>query len=584
MLKVLTLITLASTSVVVTGLVPAATSACKCIPSDTCWPTATKWDILNKTVSGRLLQTTPVAAPCYAGPNYDAAECAAVVANWTESPFQADYPIGYIYPQTQSCDIPGGNTTTCSLGTSPVYAINATTTSDIIAGIEFARLNNIRLVVKTTGHDILARSTGFGSLEIWLRYFRHGVTFQQAYQPTDGSCECIWDGPVISVQGGYSWQDVYPIAIDNNVIVVGGGCPDVSVLGGYTQGGGHSLANHEFGLAADQLLEAQVILASGEIVTASGCENTDLFTAIRGGGGGTYGIVISGIIKAHPESTITAQVFAMAPLSSDDAGLSGYGSWMAYAPYQIVEPYHSGLNWAFAAFGQTPAQVEASFAPTLKRLSTYNGTSLYISTSYLTFGSYYAYYYALNGVNSAAQSKAALVSRLMGRDDLSSVANVSQMLNITAGTPDQFTLTEICLIGGGAVLEDSRFSGVNPAWRKAYIINLVALGWQDTADYTTIEAAQYDITYVKGAAMTALSPDMGAYMNEGNYKDPDYLFNFYGAAHPKHEAAKAKYDPKSLFYCPTCVGSDKPVSVVAVPSAPEQYNTSGLELPLSKAE
>ena len=48
------------------------------------------------------------------------------------------------------------------------------------------------------------------------------------------------------------------------------------------QGGGHSPATHDFGLGADQVLEAQVVLASGEIVTASACQNQDLFFAIRG--------------------------------------------------------------------------------------------------------------------------------------------------------------------------------------------------------------------------------------------------------------------------------------------------------------
>lgn len=215
------------------------------IPGDTCWPSETKWAALNRTVSGRLLQTTPVAAPCYAGSGYNAAECASVVANWTQSSFQADYPIGYIYPEYQSCDIPGGNTTTCSLGNSPVYAINASTPIDIVAGVQFAEVNNIRLVVKTTGHDILARydpstqfwvqrqrltiivsrSRGTGSLEIWLRYFRHGVKFQERYEPSNGFCNRVWDGPAISVRGGYSWEDAYSVAMENNVVVVGGGCP-----------------------------------------------------------------------------------------------------------------------------------------------------------------------------------------------------------------------------------------------------------------------------------------------------------------------------------------------------------------------
>jgi hypothetical protein len=108
-------------------------------------------------VGGRLLRTTPVAAPCYQGSQYNAATCANVVANWADPSFQANYPIGYAYPHTQSCDIPGGNTTTCSIGDSPVYAIDALSESDVVAGVKFASNNNIRLVVKMTGHDLIAR-------------------------------------------------------------------------------------------------------------------------------------------------------------------------------------------------------------------------------------------------------------------------------------------------------------------------------------------------------------------------------------------------------------------------------------------
>lgn len=126
------------------------------------------------------------------------------------------------------------------------------------------------------------------------------------------------------------------------------------MLGGYTQEGGYSLAMRDSGLAADQLLEADVVLASNEQVHASPCENSDLFMALRGGGGGTYGIITSAKIKAHALGKVPAQTFSMAPLTSstsdladfmealtavyqafpslDDAGMSGYGSWSAYSP------------------------------------------------------------------------------------------------------------------------------------------------------------------------------------------------------------------------------------------------------------
>lgn len=45
-------------------------------------------------------------------------------------------------------------------------------------------------------------------------------------------------------------------------------------------------------------------------------------------------------------------------------------------------------------------------------------------------------------------------------------------------------------------------------------------------------------------------------MNEGDRNDPDYIKTFYGSNYPSHLAAKNKYDPQDVFYCPTCVGSE----------------------------
>ena len=111
-------------------------------------------------------------------------------------------------------------------------------------------------------------------------------------------------------------------------------------------------------MGADQILEAQVVLASGVIVTANACQNSDLFFAIRGGGGGTYGVVVSTTVKAHPSTPVVAQVVQMAPYNDslipefmdalaivygaypllNDGGYSGYGSW---AVCQTLEDLYS---------------------------------------------------------------------------------------------------------------------------------------------------------------------------------------------------------------------------------------------------
>jgi hypothetical protein len=87
--------------------------------------------------------------------------CADLVVELTNSTFIANNPIALDFPILNECppvDFAAGQTAgTCSIGDSPVYAVNATTPEDVVAGINFARAHNIRLVVRNTGHDISGR-------------------------------------------------------------------------------------------------------------------------------------------------------------------------------------------------------------------------------------------------------------------------------------------------------------------------------------------------------------------------------------------------------------------------------------------
>lgn len=75
--------------------------------------------------------------------------------------------------------------------------------------------------------------------------------------------------------------DIYGMAAAHGMDVVGGGSQTVSI-GGYMTGGGHSALSSTYGMAADQVLEVEIVTASGEIVKANECQNSDLFWAVRG--------------------------------------------------------------------------------------------------------------------------------------------------------------------------------------------------------------------------------------------------------------------------------------------------------------
>lgn len=116
--------------------------------------------------------------------------------------------------------------------------MNASSVNHIRSTLAFAIRENIRLVVKSTGHDLLGRSDGYGSIELWLHNFRNGIDFRHTYEATDRCLKSGWKGSAIKINGAYQFVDVYAVAKRNNVIVVGGGAPSVGAVGGWHIGGG----------------------------------------------------------------------------------------------------------------------------------------------------------------------------------------------------------------------------------------------------------------------------------------------------------------------------------------------------------
>lgn len=303
------------------------------------------------------------------------------------------------------------------------------------------------------------------------------------------------------------------------------------------QGGGHGPAVHDFGLGADQVLEAQVVLANGDIVAASPCQNSDLFFAIRGGGGGTYGVVISTTIKAHRTTEVAAQQLSFAPLTPtdmpafmnalhviyeaypdlSDKGFSGYGSWSIASPIPLVTNHTTGFTHTIAVFGKSASNAQDLFAPVATKLERYS-SRLYINTTYSSFPTYAAYYSKLSGIEPPIGiSTFTLGSRLLDRKALTADSQkLNKTLHTIAGTPEQFTSNNIVFVGGGQVFKDASdpYSGINPAWRKAYVHNIVSRGWAPGSEQAIVDDVRKDITTVKVQAMKDLAPDMGAYMNE----------------------------------------------------------------------
>jgi hypothetical protein len=129
-----------------------AKGACKWIPSQQGWPTEADWANLKTAVKGRLIKPNPPAASCYE----DGEGCDSVQRGFRDSAWHAGNPVSNMWQNwnNYSC-IPGG--ASCSMAGYPVYVVEAVEPSDVKAAVDFARNNNIRLNVKSTGHDFLGR-------------------------------------------------------------------------------------------------------------------------------------------------------------------------------------------------------------------------------------------------------------------------------------------------------------------------------------------------------------------------------------------------------------------------------------------
>jgi FAD/FMN-containing dehydrogenase len=274
-------------------------------PSDAAWPPQAAWKRFNDEVGGNLL---PVQFPLNALKSNPNSATAGPLLKHLRNPYWV-------------ADEPG---LTQTLGwvdawvTKPsVYAVVARNANDIAAAVNFARDNNLRLVVKGRGHSYLGASNAPDSLMIWTRHMTD-IQMHSAFVP-QGCQGRIAPQPAVTMGAGTHWMQAYQaVTTQGGRYVQGGGCTTVGVAG-LIQGGGFGSHSKRFGTAAASLLEAEVVTADGKILVANACMNSDLFWALKGGGGGTFGVVSKLTVRTHdlPENFGDANFDIKAP--SDEA-------------------------------------------------------------------------------------------------------------------------------------------------------------------------------------------------------------------------------------------------------------------------
>jgi FAD/FMN-containing dehydrogenase len=201
----------------------------------------------------------------------------------------------------------------------PAVIARCQSTADVVACVDVARRNGVLVAVRGGGHSVVGNSTCDDGMVIDLRGMKRIEVDPQARTARAG--------------GGANWGE-FDAATQEHGLHTPGGRVTTTGVAGFTTGGGYGWTSSKHGLASDNLISAEVVLADGSVVRASETENSDLFWGIRGGGG-NFGIVTEFEFRLHPLGPIVLAGLALWPVDRARDVLRGWRDIVDRAPDEL---------------------------------------------------------------------------------------------------------------------------------------------------------------------------------------------------------------------------------------------------------
>ncbi|HEU4807987.1 MAG TPA: FAD-binding oxidoreductase [Homoserinimonas sp.] len=239
---------------------------------------------------------------------------------------------------------------------SPVLVVLPKTAADVSTAVTFARAENLPLSVRSGGHSGAGHGTNTGGVVINLSSMNSVVV-----EPSG----------LVSIGGGAVWGDIAAALAGHGLALTSGDTVSVGV-GGLTLGGGIGWMVRKHGLALDSLVAAEVVTASGDIVTADQNTHADLFWAIRGGGG-NFGIVTRFTFLAQPLDRIVGGSISFG-MDALETTLAGWRDAMRSAPEELTTtlvampdfgPFPAGVQLLVCYAGDDEQAAAEAFEPLL---------------------------------------------------------------------------------------------------------------------------------------------------------------------------------------------------------------------------
>ena len=547
-------------------------------PGDPGWPSPAQWDGLKQDVGGRLLKLeSPFADPSSAA--------YAEALKHIKNPFF----IGDLPALTQTSGWAKAWTSRPS-----VYAVAAESTADVVAAVNFAREHNLRLVVKGGGHSYQGTSEAADSLLVWTRHLNR-VSLHDAFV-AQGCAGIQPPQPAVTVQSGVMWIDAYDaVTTHGGRYVQGGGCTTVGVAG-LIQSGGFGSFSKNYGTASSHLIEAEIVTADGVARIANARTNPELFWGIKGGGGGSLGVVTRLTLRTHELPEFFGAVIGEIKASSDQAYRALVAKVISFYQSDLFNP-HWGEQMAFKPDNQlhlslvfqglSKEQATAVWAPFLdwvrarKEYSFTQPVQVFaLPAQHFWDADFFRQH--LPGAMVDDDRQGAPRNHVLWSGDQGQVAwfiHAFQSAWLPASLLQQQSRLADAIFAcsrhhrlelhfnkglGGApaqAIAAARDTAMNPQVLDAFALAIIADG--DGPAFPGMPApdlaeARSNAEHVSAAmdALQQVAPNAGAYVSESDYFQRDWQTAFWGANYPRLAAAKRKYDPDGLFFVHHGVGSE----------------------------
>ena len=408
---------------------------------------------------------------------------------------------------------------------------------DVQAAVQWCVAKDVPMRARSGGHSYVGYSTLSNGVMVDLRKLNQiSVNKRGRYATVGAGCQLI---------------DIYRALAAQGVTVPGGSCPSVGVSG-VTLGGGMGLAARNFGMTTDNVLGVQIVTADGKLRQVNPRSGSDLYWALRGGGGGNFGVVTQFTFRIHPIPSNATYFNVTFPSSSADEAIAAWQAWAPHTTNRITSILHvnggGGGGVSINANGQffgTPGQLHGPIGPLLTVPGAQLHTSFlpYFSLQMLLAGCSQITYTGCHTVGSSPGGTLPREQFRAGSDYVAkplSAAGRGAVINAAASAGS----------AGGALLFDSYGGAINQVHPNATAF--VHRNELFCIQYFTSSGSMAWVNQSRAAMRPYVSGQ--AYQNYIDKNLTHWQQAYYGSNYARLQQIRKKYDPHHFFNFPQAIG------------------------------